>query len=72
LLTKMFNKHFLPKSPNILHSYDEEEDEVIKMIKRTGCLNEHNDIMECMFEHKDWRKCQDKVKAFRTCMSKKN
>nr|CDS20120.1 coiled coil helix coiled coil helix [Echinococcus granulosus] len=44
---------------------DEDEDPVIKMIKHTGCLDEHNAIMECMFEHKDWRKCQDKVKLFR-------
>ncbi len=48
---------------------DDDEDPVINMIKRTGCLDQHNDIMECMYEHKDWRKCQDKVKAFRRCMS---
>ncbi|EUB63348.1 Coiled-coil-helix-coiled-coil-helix domain-containing protein 8 [Echinococcus granulosus] len=48
---------------------DEDEDPVIKMIKHTGCLDEHNAIMECMFEHKDWRKCQDKVKLFRDYLS---
>lgn len=51
---------------------DDEEDPVVKMIKQTGCLEQHNEIMECMFEHKDWRKCQDKVKAFRLCMSGKD
>ena len=50
----------------------DEEDPVVEMIKRTGCLDEHNDIMDCMFENKDWRKCQDKVKLFRECMSKKD
>ncbi|VDM27946.1 unnamed protein product [Hydatigera taeniaeformis] len=51
---------------------NEDEDPVIEMIKRTGCLDEHNAIMECMAENKDWRKCQDKVKLFRDCMSKKD
>lgn len=50
---------------------DDEEDPVEALIKRTGCLDQHNAIMECMFEHKDWRKCQDKVKLFRQCMTKK-
>ncbi|VDL18439.1 unnamed protein product [Hymenolepis diminuta] len=50
---------------------DEEEDLVIALIKRTGCLDQHNAIMECMYNYKDWRKCQNEVKLFRQCMSKK-
>uniref|UniRef100_A0A183TMX9 CHCH domain-containing protein n=1 Tax=Schistocephalus solidus TaxID=70667 RepID=A0A183TMX9_SCHSO len=48
----------------------EEDDPVIALIERTGCLDEHNAIMECMFDNKDWRKCQTQVKNFRHCMSK--
>ncbi len=49
---------------------DEEEDPVTEMIKKTGCLDQHNAVMECMADHRDWRKCQIEVKLFRECMSK--
>lgn len=59
-------KSAIPKTDD-----DEEEDLVIALIKRTGCLDQHNAIMECMYNYKDWRKCQNEVKLFRQCMSKK-
>ena len=64
----MSSHNFKPITPV---ANDDEDDPVVEMIKKTGCLDQHNDIMECMFEYKDWRKCQDKVKLFRDCMSKK-
>nr|CDS28916.1 coiled coil helix coiled coil helix [Hymenolepis microstoma] len=51
---------------------DEEDDPVIASIKRTGCLEHHNAVMECMYENRDWRKCQKEVDFFRMCMSKKD
>ncbi|KAM3173358.1 hypothetical protein ACTXT7_012649 [Hymenolepis weldensis] len=52
--------------PAIPKTDDDEEEDL-----RTGCLDQHNAIMECMYNHKDWRKCQNEVKFFRQCMSKK-
>ncbi|KAK4472518.1 hypothetical protein MN116_003763, partial [Schistosoma mekongi] len=47
-----------------------DEDPVVSMISRTGCLGEHNAILDCMDENKDWRYCQDLVKKFKDCMNK--
>lgn len=49
---------------------DDEEDRVDAMIKKTGCLEEHNNVQYCMFDHRDWRKCQVEVKKFRECIEK--
>lgn len=49
---------------------DEEDDPVTAMIRRSGCLEEHYDVIECKYEKQDWRLCQDVVKAFRDCMEK--
>ncbi|VDP34351.1 unnamed protein product [Echinostoma caproni] len=64
------------ESPRLHHTetkidcnIEEEDDPVIAMIKRTGCLEEHYDVLDCKYEKKDWRLCQDVVKAFRDCMN---
>ncbi|RZF36461.1 hypothetical protein LSTR_LSTR009557 [Laodelphax striatellus] len=44
------------------------EDQVEKMLKKTGCLNLHYLVQECIAETKDWRKCQSAVQNFRECM----
>ncbi|TNN19705.1 Cytochrome c oxidase assembly factor 4 [Schistosoma japonicum] len=49
---------------------DSDEDPVVSMISRTGCLGEHNAILDCMDDKKDWRYCQDLVKKFKDCMDK--
>ncbi|VDN99674.1 unnamed protein product [Rodentolepis nana] len=68
--SEMSGHDFKPIKPTT--DNDEEDDPVIASIKRTGCLDLHNAIMECMYENKDWRKCQNEVKSFRLCMSKKD
>lgn len=37
---------------------DEEEDEFILRIKRTGCFTQHEQLQECYLKTKDWRQCQ--------------
>jgi len=51
---------------------EEEEDPVIKMISKTGCLELHYAVQECMSDNQDWRKCQQQVDDFRKCMSQAN
>ncbi len=49
---------------------DDEEDHVVKMLEKAGCLKEHYTVQECMAETKDWRQCQTHVKTFRECIAK--
>jgi len=49
---------------------EEEEDLVDKLVRKTGCEDEHYLVQECMVEHQDWRKCQDALKSFQSCMNK--
>ena len=49
---------------------EEEEDLVDKLVRKTGCEDEHYLVQECMVEHQDWRKCQDALKSFQSCMIK--
>lgn len=48
----------------------DEEDPVVRMIKNTGCLEQHYKVQECFFDKQDWRKCQQEVKDFKDCMRK--
>ncbi|XP_074646434.1 cytochrome c oxidase assembly factor 4 homolog, mitochondrial-like [Tubulanus polymorphus] len=52
-----------------LNDDDEDTDPVEEMIKKTGCLEKHYDVMECMADHRDWRICQTQVTAFKKCMA---
>ncbi|VEL38619.1 unnamed protein product [Protopolystoma xenopodis] len=45
---------------------DDDEDDLIKTIRKTGCLERHFAVMECTYEHKDWRRCQKEVREFQT------
>ena len=47
----------------------EEEDLVDKLLKKSGCTEEHYLVQECMVEHQDWRKCQKVLKDLQVCMS---
>ncbi|KAK0395222.1 hypothetical protein QR680_001180 [Steinernema hermaphroditum] len=47
-----------------------EEDRVEKLIRSSGCWDNHLTVVDCMTEHKDWRKCQEVLSAFRECMIK--
>ena len=49
---------------------EEEEDLVDKLLKKSGCTEEHYLVQECMVEHQDWRKCQKVLKNFQACISK--
>ena len=48
---------------------EEEEDLVDKLLKKTGCEEDHYLVQECMVEHQDWRKCQKVLKDLQVCMS---
>ena len=54
----------------ILH--DEEDDKVIAAIKKTGCFELNEAVVECHYDTKDWRKCVNQVRAFQDCMNKYN
>ncbi|KAK7104817.1 hypothetical protein V1264_019475 [Littorina saxatilis] len=58
-------KHDRSRKPQ----YEEEEDPVENMIKKTGCIQLHYAVQDCMGEHQDWRKCQPQVTEFRKCMT---
>ena len=49
---------------------EEEEDLVDKLLRKSGCTDEHNLVQECMVEHQDWRKCQKVLKDFQACINK--
>ena len=49
---------------------EEEEDLVDKLLKKSGCTEEHYLVQECMVEHQDWRKCQTVLKQFQACVNK--
>ena len=49
---------------------EEEEDLVDRLLKKSGCTEEHYLVQECMVEHQDWRRCQDTLKRFQACISK--
>jgi len=54
----------------ILH--DEEDDKVTMAIKKTGCLELNEAVIECHYDTKDWRQCMKQVKAFKACMDEYN
>jgi len=47
----------------------ESEDPVEQMLKKTGCIELHYQVLECIAERQDWRKCQNEVKKFKECMA---
>ncbi|KAJ3114409.1 hypothetical protein HDU96_002121 [Phlyctochytrium bullatum] len=49
---------------------DEEEDEFVARIRRTGCFAEHEAMQDCYFDSKDWRKCRDEMRKFKECFAK--
>ena len=49
---------------------EEEEDLVDKLLKKSGCEEDHYLVQECMVEHQDWRKCQAVLKNFQACLNK--
>lgn len=65
------HQYVTPRNTSSLaEEIDTEEDPEVLMIKRTGCLEQHYDVLDCMFEKKDWRKCQDILHTFKNCMNK--
>ncbi|EEB15904.1 predicted protein [Pediculus humanus corporis] len=54
--------------PESKHNVVEDEDQLEKLMKRTGCLELHYKIQECIAEKQDWRKCQTEVHDFKKCM----
>jgi hypothetical protein len=44
-----------------LNTRDDDIDRVELMIVRTGCLDQHNALIDCMAEHHDWRICRTQV-----------
>jgi cytochrome c oxidase assembly factor 4 len=60
-------------SPKILNTFcfmDDDEDEYVKRIKRTGCYDQHVKLLECHFDSKDFRKCTKEMQEFRICFQK--
>jgi cytochrome c oxidase assembly factor 4 len=53
-----------------LRMAEEEEDEYILRIKRTGCYEQHIKLLECHFDTKDFRKCITQMQDFRDCFAK--
>lgn len=51
---------------------DDDEDPVVSMLYKTGCLKLHYKVQECIAETKDWRQCQDVVAEFKKCMQSYN
>lgn len=47
---------------------EEEDDEYVKMIKGTGCYEQHIVLHECYFDSKDWRKCRKELEEFKKCI----
>ena len=39
----------------------DEENQVTKMVRQTGCYDFHMAVENCMGEFQDWRKCQKQV-----------
>ncbi|KAI1295330.1 Cytochrome c oxidase assembly factor 4 -like protein, mitochondrial [Halotydeus destructor] len=62
--------HYERRAKQSTDGDDDEEDPVERMLKQTGCYDQHYAVQECMFENRDWRKCQDHVKTFKECMAK--
>uniref|UniRef100_A0A914BWD4 Uncharacterized protein n=1 Tax=Acrobeloides nanus TaxID=290746 RepID=A0A914BWD4_9BILA len=50
----------------------DEEDQVDKMIRNSGCWDHHTSVVNCMNDAQDWRKCQSQLQEFRKCMLKNN
>jgi cytochrome c oxidase assembly factor 4 len=49
------------------HIVDEEDDEYILRIKRSGCYPQHIALQDCHWETKDWRKCKTQMEMFKLC-----
>uniref|UniRef100_A0AC35FWS5 CHCH domain-containing protein n=1 Tax=Panagrolaimus sp. PS1159 TaxID=55785 RepID=A0AC35FWS5_9BILA len=49
---------------------EQEEDRVEKLIRDSGCWDQHLATVECMSDKEDWRKCQEELNNFRNCMVK--
>ena len=49
---------------------EDEEDLVDKLLRKSGCTEEHYAVQECMVDNQDWRKCQQVLKDLQVCMSK--
>uniref|UniRef100_A0A914CWS7 Uncharacterized protein n=1 Tax=Acrobeloides nanus TaxID=290746 RepID=A0A914CWS7_9BILA len=60
-----------PKEVTKLNQFDE-EDQVDKMIRNSGCWDHHTSVVNCMNDAQDWRKCQGQLQEFRKCMLKNN
>ncbi|KAJ3318089.1 hypothetical protein HDU76_000939 [Blyttiomyces sp. JEL0837] len=56
------------KRPTNNNKQEDEEDEYNLRIKRTGCFDQHESMLDCHFRTKDWRQCKDEMKRFRECM----
>ncbi len=48
----------------------EDEDEYIKRIKRSGCFPQHERLQDCYWEKKDWRHCRQEMIQFKQCFMK--
>ncbi|KAF7992106.1 hypothetical protein HCN44_001431 [Aphidius gifuensis] len=52
----------------------EKEEEIVdpveQMLKKTGCIDLHYQVLECNSEKKDWRLCKKEVQEFKACMTK--
>ncbi|CAI5448801.1 unnamed protein product [Caenorhabditis angaria] len=48
----------------------DEEDRVEKLIRSSGCWDNHISVVDCMGDNGDWRKCQTELQSFKECMQK--
>ncbi|KAL0132619.1 hypothetical protein PUN28_000403 [Cardiocondyla obscurior] len=62
-------KHAVPEPEMIPESVIPTET-VEEMLKKTGCLDLHHEVLDCISKLGDWRKCQTEVKKFKLCMDK--
>jgi cytochrome c oxidase assembly factor 4 len=64
------SKTVKPSSSEPLAAQDDEEDEYITRIKKSGCYNEHVKLQDCYWDTKDWRKCKEEMKEFKACFTR--
>jgi len=59
------------RKPQILLANQlQDDDKATKAIKKSGCHEFNEMLLECHFETKDWRKCKYEMDLFKKCMEK--
>lgn len=61
----------LVKMKQLSPNPQDQDDEYIERIKKSGCYLEHEQLQNCYFDkNKDWRLCKQEMMKFKTCFKK--